>query len=413
MENVYYINKGGKILGPFALQEVRDLGTKGQIISTDFVRKGYGPWIPATNIIGLISKPTEPLPVPLISSTILNENWFAQTDGETIGPFSTSALIDLIKTSKLLVSDLVWKQGMTEWKQVSQIPEVNSAIPIPPTINKIDSSTATFEFQTNSILQKPSQHKLGDNKLFTPINAILGIGLSITTTALICFSFFSSNSSSSKTLASNLTQENPKKGIEKIDQKPQKDPLKELRKQPNENPKDFIKEKENPTKKEIMKGEQIEKQKMFEKKPNEKEANAIDRKELVLDKNAFKAKSLRLRLSLLYRPYNLDYLEKFEDKFINGTYDQWYDHGEPLVKNHATNPDLQIFHKKLFLRNFYESTSEFESYQTQRSQVKLMKELGRTLDPGMTQNAITYGLRFLAHRDIIDNYKLKILFADD
>jgi hypothetical protein len=130
MEKNYYIDKAGKILGPFAIQQIREMASNGQLAPTDLIRKETGPWILSANVKGLIrTSPAPSLMPPTNASQDSSDMWYAKNGDQTVGPFSHKAMTDLLKTFKITSTDLVWKEGMPEWKTVSQIPAFFLIIP--------------------------------------------------------------------------------------------------------------------------------------------------------------------------------------------------------------------------------------------------------------------------------------------
>lgn len=64
-------------------------------------------------------------------------SWFYAHDGEQKGPVSEEALIELAAKGEFYPdSDLVWREGMSNWKKVAEVPELNltrsSSNPTPP-----------------------------------------------------------------------------------------------------------------------------------------------------------------------------------------------------------------------------------------------------------------------------------------
>lgn len=57
-----------------------------------------------------------------------NKNWFYILDGQKKGPFTETELIALNEVS---IETLVWKEGMSEWSQLSSVAELSSLVPPP------------------------------------------------------------------------------------------------------------------------------------------------------------------------------------------------------------------------------------------------------------------------------------------
>lgn len=57
--------------------------------------------------------------------------WYYLIDGEQIGPVPAADLKELADSGVLQPSDLVWKDGMPDWKPAAQVPGLLSAQPPP------------------------------------------------------------------------------------------------------------------------------------------------------------------------------------------------------------------------------------------------------------------------------------------
>ena len=51
-----------------------------------------------------------------------NERWFYQHDGTKKGPVDPEALCALVESRAVLLTDLVWREGMSEWQSASEVP---------------------------------------------------------------------------------------------------------------------------------------------------------------------------------------------------------------------------------------------------------------------------------------------------
>lgn len=68
------------------------------------------------------------------------EEWHYAKDGQQFGPISAAELKRLASTGELTATDLVWKDGMADWKKAASIkglfPTEQSATPTPPPVPK-------------------------------------------------------------------------------------------------------------------------------------------------------------------------------------------------------------------------------------------------------------------------------------
>ena len=54
----------------------------------------------------------------------MSSQWLYSRDGNDHGPVSSSELMELAKNGQLLPTDLLWKEGMAEWKPASSFPKL-------------------------------------------------------------------------------------------------------------------------------------------------------------------------------------------------------------------------------------------------------------------------------------------------
>jgi hypothetical protein len=59
--------------------------------------------------------------------------WFIAFGGTAHGPLAESALPDEARAGHLKRDTLVWREGMSDWKPASEVPELAFAlVPVPP-----------------------------------------------------------------------------------------------------------------------------------------------------------------------------------------------------------------------------------------------------------------------------------------
>ena len=155
MTQQWFYSKHGQQQGPVSSEQLKQLAASGQLQPTDLVWKdGMGQWVEARKVKGLfpaqaMSSPQEPQNVPQPEAT--PPQWFFSNAGQRQGPVSAEHLKQLAAAGQLLPSDLVWKEGMTQWVEARTIkgviPEQAMRPPqlpslIPPTPNIPPSATA-------------------------------------------------------------------------------------------------------------------------------------------------------------------------------------------------------------------------------------------------------------------------------
>ena len=93
-------------------------------------------------------------------------NWYYVKDGATIGPVSSRQLKQLAENGTLSSSDLVWKDGMKDWQQASQVIglfEATPATPQPPSVPEPTSGTPSINSAAKQLFAAVSAkaHELG------------------------------------------------------------------------------------------------------------------------------------------------------------------------------------------------------------------------------------------------------------
>ncbi len=173
MEEQYWIRSCGKVLGPFAAEELRARARRGGFSRAHQVSRDGHSWQRATAFPDLFPAPTtpqarireeriaarelnrEPAEVPNEAAPhadaghLLDQmggypmdsthSWEAPDSGDTEslwhyshnatehGPVSFSELQDLASTEQLAPGDLVWSEGMPDWTEAYRIPGVFTA----------------------------------------------------------------------------------------------------------------------------------------------------------------------------------------------------------------------------------------------------------------------------------------------
>lgn len=134
----YFIRVRGKVLGPFTLEKLKSLRSRGQFSRIHEVSTDRTTWQPATMLEPLLgvasvtslievpekiversamSRPTEPGP---------GARWHYSAGGERHGPVSIIELRELIRAGLLANEDLVWREGLPDWIPVYGAAELRS-----------------------------------------------------------------------------------------------------------------------------------------------------------------------------------------------------------------------------------------------------------------------------------------------
>lgn len=67
--------------------------------------------------------------------------WYYSKNGMQMGPLSQEEIALKAKGGEILASDLVWKEGMTDWKPLAQVSELQGSVyaSTPPPVNSMGS----------------------------------------------------------------------------------------------------------------------------------------------------------------------------------------------------------------------------------------------------------------------------------
>jgi len=105
--------------------------------------------------------------------------WFYSKNGQQLGPISDQELVNLSKNGGLSATDLVWKEGMPDWKPWREV-SLLSSDPTPPNMPAIPQS-----FDGNVMVRQPSMYAPAP----LPPNIPSYLWQSIVATVLCCMPF--------------------------------------------------------------------------------------------------------------------------------------------------------------------------------------------------------------------------------
>jgi hypothetical protein len=74
----------------------------------------------------------ESMPKPAQGQGDSGRLYYAVIDSRQAGPFSETEIVRLIGDKKLVKETLVWHQGMAQWKQAQDVPEILRIITLTP-----------------------------------------------------------------------------------------------------------------------------------------------------------------------------------------------------------------------------------------------------------------------------------------
>jgi|GEM_PF-3027265 len=135
----YYVRAKGKILGPFGIEALKSLRDRGRLSRVHEISTDRHTWQPAARFEQLFSTTRSARPSraaventaeqsnaalqhePATATPAPQADWFYSIDGRQQGPVSFAELKRLAHTFQLSGYDLVWKEGMRDWKPAGDI----------------------------------------------------------------------------------------------------------------------------------------------------------------------------------------------------------------------------------------------------------------------------------------------------
>ncbi|HEX6987543.1 MAG TPA: GYF domain-containing protein [Planctomycetaceae bacterium] len=146
MSTTYYLRSRGKVLGPFPLDRLQVMKSRGQLGRTHQVSTDRQTWVAAGALPELFAAPPGPASFdsadiePAESSAGVGTPsaqtngpatpaaaWFYHVGGQQFGPTSAAELRRMLSTGGLASSDMVWREGMESWVAIGDVPELSVA----------------------------------------------------------------------------------------------------------------------------------------------------------------------------------------------------------------------------------------------------------------------------------------------
>jgi hypothetical protein len=123
-QNCWYIKREHLYKGPFTFAELVDAAQRGQLVPTDAVREGSGPWRSVESVHGLrVSKENVGDDVDHLHAQSPGE-WYWQAFGFEMGPVGSDEIIGMVGASQLTGDDKVRRDGEEGWRRVADYPEL-------------------------------------------------------------------------------------------------------------------------------------------------------------------------------------------------------------------------------------------------------------------------------------------------
>lgn len=135
----YYLRSRGKTLGPFSLDRLQVMKSRGQLGRTHQVSTDRQTWVAAGTLGELFAADTvvefEPMETTKISPAAAAVPapsgapgtavaWFYHAGGQQFGPVAGTEIRRLLMAGELNPDDMVWREGLESWAAIRNVPEL-------------------------------------------------------------------------------------------------------------------------------------------------------------------------------------------------------------------------------------------------------------------------------------------------
>jgi hypothetical protein len=119
-QGIHFVRINGKILGPFAIDQLRSLRDRGRLHAEHEISADRRQWRPAGQLAELFEQPkaaSEGSGVFIDDSESAADatKWFYSQNGQQAGPVSFQRLKSLAEAGTIHRNDLIWHEGLTDW----------------------------------------------------------------------------------------------------------------------------------------------------------------------------------------------------------------------------------------------------------------------------------------------------------
>ena len=138
MADSYFIKSRGRTLGPYTLLQCQQMARKGQLARTSEISTDNSNWSQASNYPEVFERP---ITIAVVSHTVIHEPapagppapsmdsaWYYALNGEQKGPTSNENILAMVRAGSLTATDRIWREGLDNWVQVSDIGEFGAAL---------------------------------------------------------------------------------------------------------------------------------------------------------------------------------------------------------------------------------------------------------------------------------------------
>jgi len=120
-----YVRIRGRVQGPFDEERLRSLIKRGQLAQFHEVSTDGVTWKKAGDVIShLFMTGPDPDPDPGPDPDPDDDQWYYGLGDKQLGPETFTHLVELVRSGTLTDEDLVWKEGMPDWVNVSEVPDL-------------------------------------------------------------------------------------------------------------------------------------------------------------------------------------------------------------------------------------------------------------------------------------------------
>ena len=133
----YYYKNRGQTLGPFDLSQIQQRAKRAQISNRSEISTDGFSWQPAQNFPEIFAgnttaPPTAATPTAAPEIAVIEEasEWHYMLNGEQQGPVTKSQLQQMIGLGNLKPTDFVWKDGMIDWLEIQNVPDLATQQPM-------------------------------------------------------------------------------------------------------------------------------------------------------------------------------------------------------------------------------------------------------------------------------------------
>jgi hypothetical protein len=138
-DTTYFLRSRGKTLGPFTLDRLRAMKSRGQLGRTHQVSTDRQTWVAAGTLTELFAPEAAPVefepdtgaaapaagPAGAATPSAPVAAWFYHAGGQQYGPVPATEIRRLLSAGDLSPDDMVWREGLENWLAIAKVPELS------------------------------------------------------------------------------------------------------------------------------------------------------------------------------------------------------------------------------------------------------------------------------------------------